>query len=79
MCGIIGCVGYDDAKNVLIKGLKALEYRGYDSAGIAVLNNNKCEVTKCKGRVNALEEKVKKHYRLGRNRTYTLGNPRKSK
>ena len=50
MCGIIGCVGYDDAKNVLIKGLKALEYRGYDSAGIAVLNNNKCEVTKCKGR-----------------------------
>ena len=59
MCGIIGCVGYDDAKNVLIKGLKALEYRGYDSAGIAVLNNNKCEVTKCKGRVNALEEKVK--------------------
>ena len=42
MCGIIGCVGYDDAKNVLIKGLKALEYRGYDSAGIAVLNNNKC-------------------------------------
>ena len=59
MCGIIGCVGYDDAKNVLIKGLKALEYRGYDSAGIAVLNNNKCKVTKCKGRVNALEEKVK--------------------
>ncbi len=43
----------------MIKGLKALEYRGYDSAGIAVLNNNKCEVTKCKGRVNALEEKVK--------------------
>ena len=59
MCGIIGCVGYDDAKNVLIKGLKALEYRGYDSAGIAVLNNNKCEVTTCMGRVNALEEKVK--------------------
>ena len=59
MCGIIGYIGYDNAKNVLIKGLKSLEYRGYDSAGIAVLKNNKCEITKCKGRVSALEEKVK--------------------
>ena len=59
MCGIIGYIGYDNAKNVLIKGLKSLEYRGYDSAGIAVLKNNKCEITKCKGRVSALEERLK--------------------
>lgn len=59
MCGIIGYIGYDNAKNILIKGLKSLEYRGYDSAGIAVLKNNKSEITKCKGRVAALEEKAK--------------------
>ena len=76
MCGIIGYIGYDNAKNVLIKGLKSLEYRGYDSAGIAVLKNNKCEITKCKGRVSALEEKVKNieaHGLALRHRAHTLG------
>ena len=41
MCGIIGYTGYSDARGVLIKGLKTLEYRGYDSAGIALYNKNK--------------------------------------
>ena len=61
MCGIIGYIGYDEAKNVLVKGLKTLEYRGYDSAGIAVYNPdyNQCLVSKCEGRVAKLEERTK--------------------
>ena len=39
MCGIIGYTGYSQARDVLLKGLKSLEYRGYDSAGIAVFND----------------------------------------
>lgn len=60
MCGIIGYIGYDEAKNILIKGLKTLEYRGYDSAGIAVYNPdyNQCLVSKCEGRVDKLESKA---------------------
>lgn len=62
MCGIIGYTGYSQARDVLLKGLKTLEYRGYDSAGIAVYNKNYNEVlvTKCKGRVAALDEKATK-------------------
>lgn len=58
MCGIIGYTGYDEAKGVLIKGLKTLEYRGYDSAGIAVYNPNyrECLVTKRTGRVDTLAD-----------------------
>lgn len=61
MCGIIGYTGYSEARGVLIKGLKTLEYRGYDSAGIAVYNPsyNEVLVTKCKGRVEGLDEKSK--------------------
>ena len=61
MCGIIGYTGYSDARGVLIKGLKTLEYRGYDSAGIALYNKNKnaADVIKCKGRVALLDEKTK--------------------
>ena len=60
MCGIIGYIGYDEAKNILIKGLKSLEYRGYDSAGIAVYNPDysQCLVSKCEGRVDKLEHKT---------------------
>lgn len=59
MCGIIGYTGYSEARDILIKGLKTLEYRGYDSAGIAVYHPNYEEVlvTKCKGRVDNLEAK----------------------
>ncbi len=55
MCGIVGYIGTQKAKEVLINGLLSLEYRGYDSAGIAVLENNKIEVMKEKGRVSNLE------------------------
>ena len=54
MCGIVGYKGNQNSIPVLLNGLKSLEYRGYDSAGIAVLDNNKIAVMKNKGRVNNL-------------------------
>jgi glucosamine--fructose-6-phosphate aminotransferase (isomerizing) len=58
MCGIVGYIGVKEATPVLLKGLKKLEYRGYDSAGIAVLGNRGLEVCKAKGVLKNLEEKV---------------------
>ena len=52
MCGIVGYIGNNKAKEILINGLKCLEYRGYDSAGIATIENNKITVMKEKGRVS---------------------------
>ena len=60
MCGIVGYVGKENAASILIDGLSKLEYRGYDSAGIAVLDdsqeNKEIEVIKAKGRLQALRE-----------------------
>lgn len=60
MCGIIGYTGYSEARGILLKGLKTLEYRGYDSAGIALYHPDFDEVlvTKCKGRVEDLGKKT---------------------
>lgn len=55
MCGIVGYIGTKNATPILVQGLKRLEYRGYDSAGIAVIENGKIEVKKDKGRVSNLE------------------------
>ncbi len=55
MCGIVGYIGQKDAYPIVIKGLKRLEYRGYDSAGIALFDGNTLEVTKTKGKVADLE------------------------
>ncbi len=46
MCGIVGYIGYDNAKELLLKGLEKLEYRGYDSAGIAVVNDTELYLKK---------------------------------
>ena len=58
MCGIFGYIGPRDACSVIIKGLKRLEYRGYDSAGIALYDGKDIQVSKTKGKVSDLEEKV---------------------
>lgn len=59
MCGIIGYIGKDKrAINVIINGLKSLEYRGYDSAGIAVVHNNKIEIVKTSGKIKNLEKEI---------------------
>ena len=81
MCGIVGYVGNKPAANILINGLKALEYRGYDSAGIALLENGKIKVFKEKGRVKELEEKntfeVKSNIGIAHTRWATHGVPSK--
>ncbi len=55
MCGIIGYIGSGNAIPIVINGLKRLEYRGYDSAGIAFMEDNKIRVSRCKGKISALE------------------------
>jgi glucosamine--fructose-6-phosphate aminotransferase (isomerizing) len=58
MCGIIGYTGSENAVPIIVEGLKNLEYRGYDSSGIAVFNSNRFDVVKQKGRLSALEERL---------------------
>jgi glucosamine--fructose-6-phosphate aminotransferase (isomerizing) len=80
MCGIVGYIGNRDAYDVLIKGLKRLEYRGYDSAGIAIYNGSKFNVYKCHGKVSDLEAHVtdkdtKGNIGIGHTRWATHGEP----
>ena len=81
MCGIIGYVGKKEAKPILINGLLRLEYRGYDSAGIATIEeNNIIKIVKDKGRVNTLNEKEETHSMkgtigIGHTRWATHGKP----
>jgi glucosamine--fructose-6-phosphate aminotransferase (isomerizing) len=80
MCGIVGYVGKREAASVLINGLSKLEYRGYDSAGVAIIENEILKVTKCKGRLANLEEKLKNEpihgtVGIGHTRWATHGEP----
>ncbi len=79
MCGIVGYIGRRDAVPVLLEGLRSLEYRGYDSAGIAVVHRNKLQVTKTAGRVQDLREKVSDRTKatvgIGHTRWATHGEP----
>jgi glutamine---fructose-6-phosphate transaminase (isomerizing) len=80
MCGIIGYIGSKEAVPILLDGLKKLEYRGYDSAGIAVLKDNKIEIKKSKGKIAILEDLLKKsipkgNTGLGHTRWATHGKP----
>lgn len=78
MCGIVGYIGDKQAKDVVIKGLKRLEYRGYDSAGVAVINGS-LSVKKCKGKVSVLEKRLgateEGHVGIGHTRWATHGEP----
>lgn len=82
MCGIVGYIGNRNAKDVLIDGLKRLEYRGYDSAGIALLNNKGIFIDKEKGKVSVLESQLHdnhNNYKIGiaHTRWATHGEPDK--
>ena len=80
MCGIVGYIGNKNAQDFLISGLKRLEYRGYDSAGIATIDEKSQTLLRSKGKINNLEEKVSKnkredHIGIGHTRWATHGEP----
>lgn len=79
MCGIVGYIGNNDSKEILLKGLEKLEYRGYDSAGIAVLNKDGVSVFKEKGRIadlrSIVDEGVAANVGIGHTRWATHGVP----
>ena len=79
MCGIVGYIGPKNAQEIIINGLKRLEYRGYDSAGVAILNGE-LQIRKQKGKVNELEDTLKHkmlngHLGIGHTRWATHGFP----
>ncbi|WP_017185926.1 glutamine--fructose-6-phosphate transaminase (isomerizing) [Alkalibacillus haloalkaliphilus] len=79
MCGIVGYIGNQDAKEILLAGLEKLEYRGYDSAGIAVRGDEDTDLFKVKGRIanlrEAVDESVSANIGIGHTRWATHGEP----
>ena len=80
MCGIVGYLGTKNASEVIVDGLSKLEYRGYDSAGVAVCNEGELEIRKFKGRLAVLAEDIEKnemkgHLGIGHTRWATHGEP----
>ena len=80
MCGIVGYIGNKDAYPILITGLKRLEYRGYDSAGVSMIHEGQASIYKKKGKVSDLETYVKKknikgNIGIGHTRWATHGQP----
>ena len=80
MCGIVGYVGDKSAVGIIVEGLKRLEYRGYDSAGVAILNGGKLHVRRAAGRIKLLEgvlreRPVEGSLGIGHTRWATHGRP----
>ncbi|NJM09616.1 MAG: glutamine--fructose-6-phosphate transaminase (isomerizing), partial [Bdellovibrionaceae bacterium] len=80
MCGIVGYLGPKNPKDVIMTGLKALEYRGYDSAGVSILNNGAFKRVRAEGKLSNLSEKLAKeeftgHLGIGHTRWATHGKP----
>src|SRR5271170_6549824 len=79
MCGIVGYIGKRDAVPILMEGLQRLEYRGYDSAGIAVSHAGTLRVSKCQGKVRELERKLTARFKgspgIAHTRWATHGEP----
>ncbi|MCK4430391.1 MAG: class II glutamine amidotransferase, partial [Candidatus Aminicenantes bacterium] len=80
MCGIFGYIGPKNASPILIEGLKKLEYRGYDSAGIALVDGNQIKIRRVKGKINALEKSLNDsplngNYGISHTRWATHGRP----
>lgn len=80
MCGIVGYIGNRNAQEIIVEGLRKLEYRGYDSAGVAVLNGAGVEVQKAKGRLSVLEgllgeRPLRGNLGIGHTRWATHGRP----
>ena len=80
MCGIIGYIGQKQVLPILIDGLRRLEYRGYDSAGVAVLRNGTIELRRSAGKLARLEEVIASNplegdYGIGHTRWATHGRP----
>ena len=80
MCGIVGYVGARDAVHVVIEGLRRLEYRGYDSAGVAVVEDGRLERRRAEGKLENLikalaEAPLKGAFGLGHTRWATHGRP----
>ncbi|MGD0626418.1 MAG: glutamine--fructose-6-phosphate aminotransferase, partial [Thermodesulfobacteriota bacterium] len=80
MCGIIGYIGPRDTKEVLLEGLRRLEYRGYDSAGVAIFHEGKVVIRRSLGKLRELErktagERFSGHIGIGHTRWATHGKP----
>ncbi len=80
MCGIVGYIGEKNCVPIILEGLKRLEYRGYDSAGIGIINHKECKVIKTKGKVSDLEklvytERPESNLGIGHTRWATHGEP----
>src|SRR4030042_843066 len=80
MCGIIGYIGKREAPEILMEGLKRLEYRGYDSAGLALLHQGRLEIRRCPGKLAVLEALLKEspvrgQAGIGHTRWATHGRP----
>ncbi|MDA3863394.1 MAG: glutamine--fructose-6-phosphate transaminase (isomerizing) [Deltaproteobacteria bacterium] len=80
MCGIVACVGREDSLEIILDGLKKLEYRGYDSAGVAIFSDDKVKVVKTRGKIANLRKKVAEqplsgNCGIGHTRWATHGSP----